>query len=210
MSALVGSSLAARMAKEVKALATNPPEGVKYVETDADQLTEVHAEIYGPTDTPYEGGAFRLKLVLGSDFPTAPPRGFFLTKIYHPNIASNGDICVNTLKRDWKPEVTLSHVLQVIRCLLIVPFPESSLNDEAGKLFMNDYDAYASRARVLTDIHAPKAPAPAPARAPTPPGALSENRGDEPREDPELVAKRKLERQQKKMKENKKKGLKRL
>ncbi len=43
---------------------------------------------------------------------------------------------------------------QVIRCLLIVPFPESSLNDEAGKQFMESYDDYAKRARLLTSVHA--------------------------------------------------------
>lgn len=63
--------------------------------------------------TPYDGGSFHIKLVLGNDFPHSPPRGFFLTKIYHPNVAANGDICVNTLKRDWTAEVTLTHVLQV-------------------------------------------------------------------------------------------------
>lgn len=95
-----------------------------------------------------------MKLVLSSDYPTSPPRGFFLTKIYHPNVANNGDICVNTLKKDWSPETTLKHVLQVIRCLLIVPFPESSLNDEAGKLFMDSYDEFARRARLMTEVHA--------------------------------------------------------
>jgi ubiquitin-conjugating enzyme E2 S len=95
-----------------------------------------------------------LKLILSDEYPNAPPRGFFLTKIYHPNIASNGDICVNTLKKDWTPEVTLKHVLQVIRCLLIVPFPESSLNDEAGKLFMDSYEEFARRARIMTSVHA--------------------------------------------------------
>jgi ubiquitin-conjugating enzyme E2 S len=77
-----------------------------------------------------------------------------MTKIFHPNVANNGDICVNTLKKDWTPEVTLTHVLQVIRCLLIVPFPESSLNDEAGKMFMESYDEYAARARIVTEVHA--------------------------------------------------------
>jgi ubiquitin-conjugating enzyme E2 S len=67
---------------------------------------------------------------------------------------SAGDICVNTLKRDWNAEVTLKHILQVIRCLLIVPFPESSLNDEAGKLFMDSYDEFARRARIMTQVHA--------------------------------------------------------
>ena len=95
-----------------------------------------------------------MKLVLSEDYPNSPPRGFFLTKIFHPNIANNGDICVNTLKRDWNSEVTLKHILQVIRCLLIVPFPESSLNDEAGKLFMESYDEYAARARIMTEVHA--------------------------------------------------------
>ena len=33
------------------------------------------------------------------------PAGFFLTKIFHPNVAKNGAICVNTLKKDWKPEL---------------------------------------------------------------------------------------------------------
>lgn len=105
-------------------------------------------------ETPFFGGKFRMKLVLAEDFPASPPRGFFLTKIYHPNVALNGDICVNTLKRDWSAEVTLKHVLQVIRCLLIVPFPESSLNDEAGKLFMDSYDEFARRARIMTQVHA--------------------------------------------------------
>jgi ubiquitin-conjugating enzyme E2 S len=66
---------------------------------------------------------------------------------------SNGSICVNTLKRDWVESTTLSHVLSVIRCLLIIPFPESSLNDEAGKFFMESYDEYARRARLMADVH---------------------------------------------------------
>ena len=63
-------------------------------------------------DTPYVEGSFHVKLVLSQDFPNSPPRGFFLTKIYHPNVSSTGDICVNTLKKDWTPTTTLVHVLQ--------------------------------------------------------------------------------------------------
>jgi ubiquitin-conjugating enzyme E2 S len=137
--------------------------------------------------TPFVGGCFKLKLVLSQEYPNAPPRGFFLTKIYHPNVADNGDICVNTLKKDWTTDVTLKHIFQVIKCLLIVPFPESSLNCEAGKivqndsfsfiigsrtlkldriltpllsssivgkLFMESYEEFARRARIMTEIHA--------------------------------------------------------
>jgi len=44
----------------------------------------------------------------------------------------------------------------VIRCLLIEPFPESALNEEAGKLLLEDYEGYARHARLMTDIHALK------------------------------------------------------
>lgn len=55
---------------------------------------------------------------------------------------------MNTLKKDWDPKKwSFSNILQVIKCLLIVPFPESALNDEAGKLFMEDYFEYSERAK---------------------------------------------------------------
>lgn len=54
-----------------------------------------------------------MRLVLGKDFPAVPPKGYFLTKIFHPNVGHKGEICVNVLKRDWKAELGLRHVLLV-------------------------------------------------------------------------------------------------
>ena len=62
--------------------------------------------------------------------------------------------CVNTLKRDWKSDLGLRHILLTIKCLLIVPNPESALNEEAGKLLLERYDDYCARAKLYTDIHA--------------------------------------------------------
>lgn len=107
-------------------------------------------------DTPFEGGIFRCKLVIDGEFPSKPPKGYFLTKIFHPNVAQpQGDICVNTLKRDWNPQKwSLSHIFQIIKCLLIVPFPESALNEEAGRLIITSYDEFCNQARLYTQIHA--------------------------------------------------------
>ena len=102
----------------------------------------------------FAGGRFRVKLTIGKDFPNSPPLGFFLTKIFHPNVSSRGEICVNTLKKDWKSDLGLKHVLLTIKCLLIVPNPESALNEEAGKLLLERYDDYCARAKLYTDIHA--------------------------------------------------------
>lgn len=70
--------------------------------------------LYALTEgTPFAGGIFRMRLVLGKDFPAVPPKGYFLTKIFHPNVGHKGEICVNVLKRDWKAELGLRHVLLV-------------------------------------------------------------------------------------------------
>lgn len=102
--------------------------------------------------------------MLSSQFPIQPPKGkpsrltlpgYFLTKIFHPNVSEAGDICVSTLKKDWnQAKWSFVNIFEVIKCLLIVPFPESSLNEEAGKLFMEDYEAFKTEAEMVTQCHA--------------------------------------------------------
>ncbi|KAI4319653.1 hypothetical protein MLD38_033230 [Melastoma candidum] len=144
-----------QLVKELKNLDESPPEGIKVV-VNEDNFSTIYADIEGPAGTPYENGIFRMKLILSQDFPQSPPKGYFLTKIFHPNIATNGEICVNTLKKDWNPSLGLRHVLLVVRCLLIEPFPESALNEQAGKMLLENYEEYARHARILTGIHALK------------------------------------------------------
>jgi ubiquitin-conjugating enzyme E2 S len=96
-----------------------------------------------------------MKLSLPADYPSSAPKGFFTTKIWHPNVSKAGEICVNVLKRDWKADLGIRHVLMVIRCLLIEPYPESALNEEAGKALLEDYQEYARYAKLMTDVHAP-------------------------------------------------------
>jgi ubiquitin-conjugating enzyme E2 S len=139
--------------KELKNMKKSPPDGIK-VFVNESNIADVQADIEGPAGTPFENGKFKLKLVLGSDYPQIPPKGYFITNIFHPNVSKGGDICVNTLKQDWNPSHGIRHILMVIRCLLIEPFPESALNDEASKLLLEDYEEYARRAKLMTSIHA--------------------------------------------------------
>ncbi len=79
-----------------------------------------------------------MRLVLGKDFPAAPPRGYFLTKIFHPNVGHKGEICVNVLKRDWKAELGLRHVLLVSS--ILTPFTVLvNLDLNEGKNALNIY-----------------------------------------------------------------------
>ncbi|KAJ6640381.1 Ubiquitin-conjugating enzyme E2 S [Pseudolycoriella hygida] len=142
-----------QVVKEMHEISLNSPEGIKVQINDAD-VTDIHALIQGPEGTPYAGGVFRVKLQLAKDFPASPPKAFFKTRIFHPNVSSNGEICVNTLKRDWKPDLGIKHILLTIKCLLIVPNAESALNEEAGKMLLDRYDDYSQRAKMMTEIHA--------------------------------------------------------
>jgi len=142
-----------RILKEINEINNENLDGIKLIPNEQD-ICDIQAFIEGPADTPYFGGMFRLKLILCKGFPAQPPKAYFITKIFHPNVASNGEICVNTLKKDWKPELGIKHILITVKCLLIVPNPESALNEEAGKLLLEDYDEYASRAKLYTETHA--------------------------------------------------------
>ena len=59
------------------------------------------------------------------------------------------------MKKDWTAEVEIKDIFLTIKCLLIAPNPESALNEEAGRLMLEDYDAYYKHAKLLTSIHAP-------------------------------------------------------
>eukprot|EP00397_Hematodinium_sp_SG-2012_P014763 GEMP01015021.1.p1 GENE.GEMP01015021.1~~GEMP01015021.1.p1 ORF type:complete len:192 (-),score=20.55 GEMP01015021.1:2389-2934(-) len=147
--------IALQLFTQVSQLTKDAPEGITVMQCD-DDITKIYSRIEGPPSTPYEGATFQLFLVVPPNFPQSPPKAFFQTKIFHPNVSATGEVCVNTLKRDWDSQKwSIRHILQVIRCLLIEPFPESALNQEAGKLFMESYDDFARQASLMAQVHAP-------------------------------------------------------
>ena len=85
-----------------------------------DNLTEWEATIIGPEDTPYSGGVFTLSILFPPDYPFNPPKIKFVTRIYHCNINQHGGICLDILKDQWSPALTISKVLMSISSLLSV------------------------------------------------------------------------------------------
>jgi len=134
----------------------DPLTGCELVDTEFDSVETLLMKITGPDATPYSNGNFHLKLVFSSSFPQSPPKAFFKTPIFHPNVQqSTGEICVSSLKKDWDPlRASLTNILLCIFSLLHYPNPASALNADAASLLQENYEAFCSRAKSLTNIHA--------------------------------------------------------
>ncbi|KAK0567746.1 ubiquitin-conjugating enzyme E2 N [Tilletia horrida] len=90
-------SLPKRIIKETERLLADPVPGCS-AEAHEDNLRYFDVVISGPSGSPFEGGSFKLELFLPEEYPLAPPKVRFLTKIYHPNIDKLGRICLDILK----------------------------------------------------------------------------------------------------------------
>ena len=147
-------SASAGLMKEIKGLMKRPLEDIT-IDIKNDNLSTLTAYIVGPEGTPFENGRFQIELHFTDSYPQQPPKGYFKTKIWHPNVAWNGgDICVNTLKRDWNEKLGVRHILIAVRSLMIVPNYDSALNEDAGKQILSAYDEYVQKGRLMTKIHA--------------------------------------------------------
>lgn len=94
----------------------------------------------GPASTPYEGGHFLVDIVLTSQYPFEPPKMRFITKVWHPNVSSaNGAICIDILKDQWTPALTLKTALLSLQSLLASPEPS---DPQDGTMRMCSHSVY--------------------------------------------------------------------
>mmetsp|Transcript_45296 Transcript_45296/g.66711 ORF Transcript_45296/g.66711 Transcript_45296/m.66711 type:complete len:119 (+) Transcript_45296:2-358(+) len=112
------------------------------------------ATIMGPDDSPYAGGVYFLEINFPADYPFKPPKVHFTTRIYHCNINSNGGICLDILKDQWSPALTLSKVLLSICSLLTDPNPDDPLVPDIAQLYRTDRNKHDSIARDWTTKYA--------------------------------------------------------
>ena len=142
-----------RLLKEIQDLTKNAPTNVTAGQVD-DDLYHWRATILGPEGTPYFGGVFYLDVHFPSDYPFKPPKCNFITKIYHPNINSAGSICVDILKDNWSPALTMSKVLLSICSLLTDPNPDDPLEPLIAKEYIDNKETYINTAKSWTSIYA--------------------------------------------------------
>jgi ubiquitin-conjugating enzyme E2 D/E len=138
-----------RIQKELQDMARDPPASCSAGPV-GDDLYHWTATIMGPEGSPYAGGVFFLDIHFPADYPFKPPKVQFTTKVYHPNINKNGSICLDILKEQWSPALTISRVLLSISSLLTDPNPDDPLVPEIAHQYKTNRSSFEATARDWT------------------------------------------------------------
>lgn len=140
-----------RLMQEYKELTVNPPEGITAGPISEENFFEWEALISGPPGTAYEGGLFPATLKFPRDYPLNPPKMTFTCEMWHPNIYTNGEVCISILHppgedpnhyesstERWSPVQSVEKILISVISMLAEPNDESGANIEAAKMWRTD------------------------------------------------------------------------
>mmetsp|Transcript_33894 Transcript_33894/g.54273 ORF Transcript_33894/g.54273 Transcript_33894/m.54273 type:complete len:198 (+) Transcript_33894:45-638(+) len=139
-----------RLLRDFRRLKNDPPHGITAAPAE-DDIMEWEAVIFGPDDSPWEGGTFKLTLSFTEDYPNKAPKVKFVTKMFHPNIYADGSICLDILQHNWSPIYDIAAILTSIQSLLTDPNPNSPANVEAAKLYQENRREYEKRVQMIVE-----------------------------------------------------------
>ncbi|CAF1014579.1 unnamed protein product [Rotaria sp. Silwood1] len=142
-------ALTKRIVKESARLQQEPVPGIDAI-VDDQNPRYFKVIIDGPSESPYEGGKFKVELFLPDEYPMAPPKVRFMTKLYHPNIDKLGRICLDILKEKWSPALQIRTVLLSIQALLSAPNPDDFLDADVAEKWKADEKGAKAIARDWT------------------------------------------------------------
>lgn len=142
-----------RLHNELNDIVKNPPEGIT-AGKKGNNIYEWVATLLGPSGSPYADAIFTLNISFPKNYPFKAPKITFETPIYHCNVSANGDICLDILKDNWSPALTIEKVLMSITVLLADPNPNDPLVPGIAQLLRNNKPEHDRLAREHARKHA--------------------------------------------------------
>lgn len=124
-----------RIQKDINEL--NLPKTCDISFSDPDDLLNFKLVIC-PDEGFYKSGKFVFSFKVGQGYPHDPPKVKCETMVYHPNIDLEGNVCLNILREDWKPVLTINSIIYGLQYLFLEPNPEDPLNKEAAEVLQNN------------------------------------------------------------------------
>lgn len=143
-----------RILRDLADLTQEPIVGCSAGPVSESDIYHWSAAIVGPDGSPYAGGLFQLDIQFPIEYPFKPPHITFATKIFHPNINSSGGICLDILKHQWSPALTITKVLLSISSLLTDANPDDPLVPEIARLYVTNRTEFDRIAREWTQQYA--------------------------------------------------------
>lgn len=138
-----------RLMSDLKVIMEQPADGVSASPIDEKNIMSWCATIFGPDETSWEGGIFSLHMQFSAEYPVSPPVVKFTCPMFHPNIYSDGNLCLDLIAENWSPIYSVNSILVAIRSLLTDPNCNSPANPEAADIYLKDRKLYERRVRNL-------------------------------------------------------------
>jgi len=122
----------------------------------SDSLTEFYVKFFGPKESPYSGGIWKVRVELPPNYPYKSPSIGFNNKIYHPNVdLASGSVCLDVINQTWSPMFDLVNIFEVfLPQLLLYPNPTDPLNGEAAALLLKEPEKYTQKVKEYVQKYA--------------------------------------------------------
>jgi len=124
-----------RMQKELDEMELPPQVQISF--PDPNNLMHFNITI-APDEGLWRGASYKFVFNVAPLYPHEAPKVKCDTKIYHPNIDLQGNVCLNILREDWKPVLSISSVVYGLLYLFLEPNPSDPLNHEAAEVLRNN------------------------------------------------------------------------
>lgn len=139
-----------RINKELQLLQKSPHQIIP----DETNILNLTCVIDGPPNTPYEGGKFVVKVVLPPEYPFRYPKAKFETKVYHPNVSTSGEICLESIQKTWSTKKLISDLLDFIVTILANPNVDNPLSADVAFIYQTNQERFKEMAKEWTQNYA--------------------------------------------------------
>eukprot|EP00123_Amoebidium_parasiticum_P014128 comp22347_c0_seq1/m.33255 comp22347_c0_seq1/g.33255 ORF comp22347_c0_seq1/g.33255 comp22347_c0_seq1/m.33255 type:complete len:154 (-) comp22347_c0_seq1:462-923(-) len=147
-----------RIAKEYAELIENPLAAYRNLQADESNMF-LWSGLLVPDKAPYNKGAYKFIIEFPDKYPFKPPKVVFKTRMYHPNIDKDGNICMGLLKQDaWKPATKVVQILESLANLIDEPNPSDPLDTEIAEIYTQDNKKFMKNAEDHIKKHSEKRP----------------------------------------------------